>query len=54
MDETFRWFTTADLSKYEDMYVSIVDKEIVYADKEPEIAYIDAKQKYPDKPDFAN
>ena len=49
MDETFNWFTKADLSRYEDMYVSIVDKEVVCADEDPEIAYNSAKQKYPDK-----
>ena len=49
MDETFKWFTQADLSRYEDMYVSIVDKEIVCADEDPEIVYNNAKQKYPDK-----
>lgn len=38
MDETFKWFITADLSKYEDKYVSIVEKEVVYADEDPEVA----------------
>jgi hypothetical protein len=47
MDETFRWFTTADLSEYEDKYVSIVSKEVVCADEDPEVAYIEAKKKYP-------
>lgn len=49
MDETFRWFTTADLSKYEDKYISIVEKEVVYADEDPEVAYTEAKKRYPDK-----
>jgi len=49
MDDTFNWFTKADLSLYEDMYVSIVDKEVVCADEDPEIVYNRAKQKYPDK-----
>jgi len=49
MDETFRWFTTADLSRYEDKYVSIVEKEVVYADEAPEVAYTEAKRRYPDK-----
>ncbi len=49
MDETFNWFTKADLSKYEDKYISIVDKEVVCADEDPEIVYQDAKKKYPDK-----
>lgn len=49
MDETFRWFTTADLSEYEDSYVAIVEKEVVCADEDPEIAYSGAKKKYPDK-----
>lgn len=49
MDETFNWFTKADLSKYEDKYVSIVDKEVVSADEDPEVAYKTAKEKYPDK-----
>lgn len=49
MDETFNWFTKADLSKYEDKYVAIVDKEVVYADEDPEVAYTHARRKYPDK-----
>jgi hypothetical protein len=49
MDETFNWFTKADLSKYEDKYISIVDKEVVCADDDPEVVYRDAKNKYPDK-----
>lgn len=48
-DETFRWFTTVDLSKYEDKYVSMVNKEVVCASEDPEVAYIEAKKKYPDK-----
>jgi hypothetical protein len=47
MDETFNWFTKADLSKYEDKYISIVGKEIVCADEDPEVAYKKAKEKYP-------
>jgi len=27
VDKTFKWFTTADLSKYEDKYISIVQFE---------------------------
>ena len=49
MDETFKWFTTADLSKYEDKYISIVDKEVVCANEDPEVAYKEAKKRYPDK-----
>ena len=49
MDETFRWFTTANLRKYEDKYISIVNKEVVCADEDPEVAYRDARKKYPDK-----
>jgi len=49
MDETFRWFTKADLSKYEDKYISIADKEVICADEDPEVAYTEAKKKYPDK-----
>jgi hypothetical protein len=45
----FNWFTKADLSKYEDKYISIVDKEVVCADEDLEVAYINAKEKYPDK-----
>jgi hypothetical protein len=48
MDKTFKWFTTADLSKYEDKYVSIVEEQVVYADEDPEVAYAEAKKKYPD------
>ena len=49
MDENFRWFTRVDLSKYEDKYVSIVDKSVICADEDPEVAYTKAKKKYPDK-----
>jgi hypothetical protein len=49
MDETFNWFTKADLSKYEDKYVSIVDSKVVSADDNPEKAYEIAKEKYPGK-----
>ena len=27
IDEIFKWFTTADLNKYEDKYISIVEKK---------------------------
>jgi len=49
MDKTFQWFIKADLMKYEDKYVSIVDEEVVFADEDPEVAYMQAKKKYPDK-----
>jgi len=49
MDETFNWFTKADLSQYEDKYISIVGKEVVCADEDPEVVYTKAKEKYPDK-----
>jgi hypothetical protein len=49
MDETFQWFTKVDLSKYEDKYISIVDEKVICADEDPEVAYVNAKQKYPDK-----
>ena len=49
MDETFKWFTMADLSDYEDKYIAIVDKEVIFADDDPEVAYTNAKKKYPDK-----
>jgi len=49
MDKTFKWFTTADLSKYEDKYISIVGEQVVYADEDPEVAYTEAKKRYPDK-----
>lgn len=49
MDKTFEWFTKADLSRYEDKYVSIVDKKVVFADEDPEIAYREARKKYPNK-----
>lgn len=49
MDETFRWFSTADLTLYEDKYISIVDKQVVFADPDPETAYAEAKKRYPDK-----
>jgi len=49
MDKTFKWFTTADLNKYEDKYISIIEEQVVYADEDPEIAYAEAKKRYPDK-----
>jgi len=49
VDETYRWFTTADLSEYEDKYTSIVDKEVICADEDPEVAYTTAKKKHPNK-----
>lgn len=49
MDATLRWFTTADLSEYEDKYISIVDRQVVCADSDPETAYAAAKKRYPDK-----
>ncbi|HUT71070.1 MAG TPA: hypothetical protein VMW89_10370 [Desulfatiglandales bacterium] len=44
MDETFNWFIKAELSKYEDKYISIVGKEVVCPDEDPEIAYTNAKK----------
>ena len=49
MDKTFKWFTVADLSKYEDKYVSIVGEKVVSANENPEVVYKNAKQKYPEK-----
>ena len=49
MDETFKWFTIADLSEYEDKYVCLVGKEVASADEDPEVAYRKAKDKYPDR-----
>jgi hypothetical protein len=49
MDKTFQWFTKADLTKYEDKYVSIVDEEVVFGGEDPEVTYMQAKKKYPDK-----
>lgn len=49
MDKTFRWFTKADLSKYENKYVSIVDGKVVCADENPEVVYTKAKKRFPDK-----
>ncbi len=49
MDETFNWFTKADMNKYEDKCVSIVDSKVVCADESHEKAYKTAKKKYPDK-----
>ena len=49
MDKTFTWFTKADLSKYEDKYITIVGEEVVYAHEDPEIAYTEARRKYPDR-----
>ena len=47
-DKTFEWFTTADLCRYRDKYITIVGEEIVSTDEDPEIAYNIAKEKYPD------
>jgi hypothetical protein len=49
MDETFHWFTKADFKKYANKYVSIVGKKVVFADEDPEVAYKEAKKKYPQK-----
>ena len=49
MDGTFAWFTEADFAEYEDKYISIVDMEVVYADEDPEVAYLKAKERFPDK-----
>ncbi|MFQ5813201.1 MAG: DUF5678 domain-containing protein [Anaerolineae bacterium] len=49
MDRTFKWFTMADLSKYEDKYISIVEEQVVYADEDPAVAYAEAEKRYPDK-----
>lgn len=49
MDKTFNWFTKADLRKYEDKYISIVDKKVICANEDPEVAYKNAKKKCPDK-----
>ena len=38
VDKTFKWFTTADLSKYEDKYISIVGEQVVCADEDPQVA----------------
>lgn len=48
IDETFNWFTKAELSKYEVEYVSIVDSKVLGADEYPEEAYKIAKKKYRD------
>lgn len=44
MNETFKLFATADLSEYDNKYVSIVDAEVVFADEDPEVAYNEAKK----------
>lgn len=49
MDETFHWFIKADLSKYENKYISIVNKEVICADEDPEVVYTKAKRVYPDE-----
>lgn len=49
MDKTFEWFTKADLSPYQDKYICIVDKDIVFADDDPEVAYTKAKERFPNK-----
>jgi len=49
MDKTFDWFSKADLSKYEDKYISIVDKKVVCTDEDPEVACTKAKERYPDR-----
>lgn len=49
MDETFHWFIKADLSQYENKYISIVNKEVICADEDPEVAYTKAKRIYPDE-----
>jgi hypothetical protein len=49
MDKTFRWFTKADMRKYEDKYVAIVGKQVVSANKDPKTAYANAKKAHPGK-----
>ncbi len=49
MDDALNWFAAADTSKYEHKYVSIVDNHVVRADDDPEVAYLEAKKKCPDK-----
>ena len=49
MDKTSQWFSNADLTKYENKYVSIVDRKVIFASDDPEIAYKKAKSKYPNK-----
>ena len=49
MDETFDWFIKANLSRYKDKYISIVEKGVVCADDDPEVAHTKTKEKYPDK-----
>jgi len=49
MDENFTWFANADLSKYEDKYIAIVDQQVVFVDEDPEVVYSSAKKKYPEK-----
>ena len=49
MDESFHWFTTADLSEYEDKYIAIVDRKVISVHEDPEVAYASAKEKCPDK-----
>ena len=49
MDKSFKWFTKADLHKYEDKYVCIVDEGVVCVNEDPEVAYTTAKRKHPDK-----
>lgn len=49
MDKTFNWFKKADLRKYEDKYISIVDSRVICADEDPEVVYTKAKKRYPGK-----
>ena len=49
MDETLQWFTHTDFSQYEDKYISIVNKEVVCADDDPEVVYAEAKKKFPNE-----
>ncbi len=49
IDKTFKWFTSADPSKYEGQYVCIVGKKVVSADEGPEVAYSAARKNIPNK-----
>ena len=49
MDDTLHWFATADLRQYEDKYISIVDKEVVAADEDPQVVWETANRLHPGK-----
>ncbi len=48
-EQDYEFFIKADVSKYADEWVAIVDRKIVAHDKSAKKTYDEAKKKYPKK-----